>query len=165
MGIMSVKIWEGPEMEGSDTEVMTMFVKAKELPSNQIGAWLLDKKDIKRLYLGAGRTDVVSIGNKQTFESLIRFCELNNIKIVCEVSVTGFKNLPVELHEVPLIVRIQDSSLEGFLTMSDSIKIDTESNVYVCKLNEFIGTNLVTLNKDLFSCDEVLFSDEEEDKK
>lgn len=153
-----MKIWLGPELEGTDKHIKTLFVKGETIDGQQVLEILMLQKGIKRLYLGAGRTDVKNLINEIT---LVSYCVKNEIKIVTECSIGNLYNLPYSLYSTDIIVRIDCELLEE-LMMTDKIKIDTGSNVYIKELGQMIHTSLKDLDGDIFKQDTVIYNDEED---
>lgn len=166
-----MKIWKGPEMEGRDKGVMTLFVKDFCVRSLVIKKYLKLNPDCKRLYLGAGRTDTLELYPQSSrataysqFMELIRYCNKNRIPIIMEVSYENLKRVDKQILNMldQIIVRLFDKSLKE-LGDSDCIKLDDDETVYVTELIHMKKTDLSTLNGDLFSVDVTLYSDEQED--
>lgn len=172
-----MKIWKGPEMEGPDKGAMTLFIK-DEYPS---GLYIIDMLDenpeCTRLYLGAGRTDVIGLWPTQPngsteeatneFGKLIRHCNKKKIQVVMEVSLEGYAKVPDFVFEEcdQIIVRIQNKLLND-LRDSDCIKVDDEKNVRVISLGNMHKTTLDTLYDNIFTdVDIILFNNEEEDNE
>lgn len=147
------KIWVGPEREGLDKGILTMFVKS-EYPGVGVINYLSDSR-CKRLYLGAGREDVKEFSNE-----LINYCIDEGIKIVVETTPPGLKNIPKEiLNLLIVILRIELTEAEQ-LVAQDHIKIDTFQTVYMSEVKSMIKTGLDDLHGDMFGSDVLIFNGE-----
>lgn len=168
-----MKIWKGPEMEGPNKDIMTLFVKDESLSGEAVIRYLKQNPDCKRVYLGAGRTDVKALwptndeytANEEMCE-MFRYCNEHDITTILETSVQGIRECPENLWDQinEVVIRVHDDSL-GNANLTDYIKLDTNQSVYICKIQDMIHTDLKTLSKDVFSVDVVLFNDEKEDKQ
>lgn len=150
-----LKVWIGPELEGEDQGRITMFVKAEYPKSDYVIDYLMDYPECKRLYLGAGRTDV-----KEFPMSLIDYCDDNRIDIVVETTPAGLKYLPLlVLDSYYIILRMEVPEVEK-LQGVDYMKIDTFKNVHICKLDRMTRTSLEELFGDTFNEDKIIFDGE-----
>jgi len=167
-----MKIWKGPEMEGKDKDEMTMFVQGTVLDQNRVITTLKENPDCKRLYLGAGRVNMISTFGVSKGEveplgivKLVRYCKATEIKIIVETSLQGFDYIPDVLFDESdqIIVRILDNRLNG-LRETDYIKIDTKKAVHIAEIQDMVSTDLISLNKHLqFNVDTVLYEDKDEE--
>lgn len=153
-----MKVWKGKELEGVNKGVMTLFVKDSQIDGNQISEFLVAHPECKRVYLGAGRLDIIE---QERFDILDAYCCAKNINIIVECSLNGFKLLPESIHTNAheIIVRFMDEHLE-LLDSCDVIKIDTGTNVYTVEMLNMIHTDLKTLQGDTFESDLVLYDTE-----
>lgn len=157
-----MKIWKGYEQEGIHKGIKTLFVKGPKVKTHVVTKFLADNPDCKRLYLGAGRTDIQLIDYPLT---LLQYCSENGISVVNEVSYENLDKVPNYLKydsEVVTIIRIQSPKLQS-LKSTDLIKLDTEKAVYIKPIIDFIETLLDDLKGDIFiSHDVVLYEEEDE---
>lgn len=82
-----IKIWKGVEKEYVDKslEVMTVFVCADiKVSFSLLHKILLDNKDIKSIYFGAGRKKFAGM-SIDDWNELLSYCEHNNISIIIEI--------------------------------------------------------------------------------
>jgi len=153
-----MKIWKGLELEGSDKGFMTLFVGGTHVESKTIVDVLCSNKDVKRVYLGGGRIDVVTVSDVYLLSG---YCLSEKISLVIESTANGLKIMPKDLFEQveQVIVRF-DEALVDLLSETDIIKIDTGKSVFTMELVKMISTNLKNLNKDMFSTDVLIYDDE-----
>lgn len=149
---IKTKIWIGPELEGYDKGTLTMFVKTKGIMPCSILSELERHPECKRLYLGAGRTDVIKFN-----EYLIMRCVTLGIEVLVETSVAGLKSIPEYVLEYANIILRMDIPIAEKLVRADCLKLDTGKNVYVVEIDEMKHTNLDELDGDTFSADTVIF--------
>jgi len=152
---MNMKVWIGPELEGVDKGKLTMFVKSEYPRTEYITDYLLDNSECKRLYLGAGRTDV-----KEFPMALFDYCDDNNINVVVESTPAGIKYLPEQvLKSYYIVMRIEVPEAEQ-LTLGDYVKIDTFKNVRIIDFHSMIHTGLEDLYGDMFEADKIIYDGE-----
>ena len=154
-----MKIWVGPEMEGSKKHIKTIFIKSTHVDGMKILEVLHHHLDsnVKRIYLGAGKVDVTS---EQNLKLLSKYCIIHNIELVTECSIDGYKNLPQEIKDrTNLIIRFDVPELK-YLSLLDSIKIDTGEAVFVKELEEFCVTTLINCDGEKFNCDKTIYEEE-----
>lgn len=153
-----MKVWIGPELEGYDKGVLTMFVKAEKPNPEYLTDYFYDNPECKRLYLGAGRTDT-----KEFPIALFDFCDDNNITVVIETTPSGLKYIPEEIREsYQIILRFDAPEAANMLCGVDLLKVDTMDMVYICEVNNTIQTDLETLYGDSFEVDRIIFDGEAE---
>jgi len=168
-----MKIWKGLEMEGNEKGIMTLFVKDSHPCGEVVMKYLLESPECTRLYLGAGRTDVIGLFPedsedlaKQELLDLFDYCREEKIKVIVESSLENLENMPEIIFDDcgQVIVRIQDKRLLR-LCDQDLIKLDDEKTVRICAREDMEFTSLKDLKDDLFTnTDVILFSNEEEPK-
>ena len=162
-----MKLWIGPEMEGnSDRNVTTLFVKTPFVYGKTL-IRCLNEYPCNRIYLGAGRTDVIGLqpdSSKEEFLEFVDYCRERKIMIVLEVGIENICKVPEVVWESAdqIITRILNREL-GMLNSDDCIKIDTEERVYMMDIQGMWHTDLANLGNDLFKSDKLLYSDEEDE--
>lgn len=83
-----IKLWKGIEKEAllDSDEVMTLFVCSDEpISSEFLFAFLVQNKDIKAIYFGAGRHEFVAPSTKE-WDKIFQYCLKEDIRITIEVS-------------------------------------------------------------------------------
>lgn len=150
-----LKVWIGPELEGIDKGKITMFVKSTHPNTAYVIDYLKDNPECKRLYLGAGRTDVIEYPIP-----LFDYCDDNYIDVVIETTPANLKYIPQEIsNSYPIIVRFEAPELTS-ITNADFIKVDTFSKVYISRVDLTVHTDLSTLRGDMFNEDRIIFDGE-----
>lgn len=154
-----MRVWIGPEMEGKQKGVKTLFVCGRKINTAVITR-LMKKHCPERLYLGAGRTNT-----KLTDTQLARIrqvCDQYNIAIIMEVSVDEMNDLlkGLNLNYIDqIIVRVENRAFKR-LRDWDVIKMDDmTSAVYTAEREDMEWTSLITLNDGLFEGDELLYDE------
>lgn len=152
-----MRVWIGPEMEGKQKGVKTLFVCGRKI-NIEVITRLMKKHCPERLYLGAGRTNT-----KLTDTQLARIrqvCDQYNIAIIMEVSNEDMNDILKGLnldYIDQIIVRVENRAFKC-LRDWDVIKMDDmTSAVYTAEREDMEWTPLITLNDGLFEGDKLLY--------
>lgn len=151
-----IKLWKGPEMEGTRVGIMTLFVCAdKEVPIKLIIAQLQQNPDIRRVYFGAGRHEFVGVDD---FKGLYDFLFRQSIEIVIETS-------PLSLYH---FIECYDTLITTFIVTRynmpytfNNLQFKTDDLKVVKIYNATSQTSLETLkDNNLFNCDIMLYEED-----
>ena len=96
---------------------------------------LLNK--VEQIYLGAGNQSIIRYYH-------IVFELLEEFNVTLEVSEENFETLPNELvrnEKLHIVLTLKNNSVEQ-LKGTDTIKIESDKNVFCCEKNEFVTNNL-----------------------
>jgi len=151
------RVWKGPELEGFDKGISTLFVASDNIIDEAVIISQLQLNDVHRIYLGAGRTPFPGFNNTETF---IDYCTNNSIKVIIEVD--GIKSLSqAEIHIVKedIVVPIYTFRVQGannIVKDNSLFKYDDYNQVIVFKNNHSSYTNLDTLDGMMFEADTIL---------
>lgn len=151
-----IKIWKGPEMEGTKVGIMTLFVCADvEVPIKHIIKYLQEDEGIRRVYFGAGKHSFEGVDD---FKGLYDYLFSRSIEIVMEVS-------PTQLDD---FVARYDTLITTFIVARydmpytfNNLQYKTDNNKVVTVFNAVSQTSLATLKENnLFTCDVMLMEEE-----
>jgi hypothetical protein len=167
-----MKLWKGKEMEGPDKGIMTLFVKDNYLGSEIVLSMLEESPECKRLYLGAGRNDIMGLwpSDDKTaykgYKALLKYCKVNKVKIILECSLPSIRKIPDIIWEESdqHIIRIEHIGLLD-VEVDDLIKLDYSNNVRMIEINHMIHTDTTELKDDIFPSADIILYNDEEDKK
>jgi hypothetical protein len=147
-----LKIWKGPELEGFDKGVITLFVASDSIIDESIVIKELCSHNIQRVYLGAGRTQFIGFNNINNF---INYCISNKISIVIEVDLLNelseAENEIITFNNVITIFTVRKKLKPNYM-----FKFDNYNDVFVIKNTSVSSTNLNDLNGMLFDKDIIL---------
>jgi len=148
-----IKIWKGPEMEGTKVGIMTLFVCADEVVNTRIIIQLLqENQDVRRVYFGAG---------KHSFEGLTQWRELYDYLFVRSIEVV----MEVGYMQLNQMIEMYDNLITTFIVVKydmpftyNNLQFKTDNGKVVTVFNASAQTSLETLKEDnLFTCDELLY--------
>ena len=151
-----LKIWKGPEMEGTKVGIMTLFVCSDTVtPVKKIISQIQQNPDIRRVYFGAGRYSFEGVDD---FKGLYDFLFRQSIEIIIETS-------PVQLNE---FVAKYDTFITNFIVSRydmpytfNNLQYKTDNNKVVTIYNATSQTSLETLKENnLFTCDTMLIEED-----
>lgn len=152
-----IKLWKGPEMEGTKVGIMTLFVYSDEvIPIKLIISNIQQHPDIRRVYFGAGKNSFYGVDD---FRGLYDFLFRQSIEMVIETS-------PTQLNE---FIRLYDTLITTFIIVRynmaytfNNLQFKTDDNKVVKLYNAVSQTSLETLKENnLFTCDVMLYEKEE----
>lgn len=151
-----LKIWKGPEMEGTDIGMMTMFVCSDvEVSSKQIIGLLEQNRDVRRLYFGAGRTQFNGIDD---WKGLYDYVFRKSINIIMEVP---YDKLLDYISEYDTLSTTFICSSYEFPYTFNNLQFKTDDTKVVTVYNAVARTSLDTLKENnLFTCDIMLLEEE-----
>lgn len=151
-----LKIWKGPEMEGTDIGMMTMFVCSDvEVSSKQIIGLLEQNRDVRRLYFGAGRTQFNGIDD---WKGLYDYVFRKSIDIIMEVP---YDRLLDYISEYDTLSTTFICSSYEFPYTFNNLQFKTDDTKVVTVYNAVARTSLDTLKENnLFTCDIMLLEEE-----
>ena len=151
-----LKIWKGPEMEGTNIGMMTMFVCSDVvIPMKNIIGLLEENKDIRRVYFGGGRHRFEGVDDWRT---LYAYLFRNSIDVVIEV----------QYNELAEFIRRYDSLVTTFICSAydfpytyNNLQFKTDNTKVVTVYNAVARTSLETLKENnLFTCDVMLLEED-----
>lgn len=151
-----LKIWKGPEMEGTDIGMMTMFVCSDvKVSSKQIIGLLEQNRDVRRLYFGAGRTRFNGIDD---WKGLYDYVFRKSIDIIMEVP---YNELLDYIAEYDTLSTTFICSSYEFPYTFNNLQFKTDDTKVVTVYNAVARTSLDTLKENnLFTCDVMLLEEE-----
>jgi len=151
-----IRIWKGPEMEGTKVGMMTLFVCSDtEVPIKTIISLIEQNKDIRRVYFGAGRKRFYGVDD---YKGLYDYLFRNSIEIIIEVQYNELRDF-IEAYDT-LITTFICSSYE-FPYTYNNLQFKTDDLKVVTMFNAVSQTSLDTLKNDnLFTCDTMLLEEE-----
>lgn len=143
-----LRIWKGPEMEGNDVGIPTMFICSdKPVERKRVIECLYKNPDVRRLYFGAGRTPFYGMDD---WKGLYDYAFQHSIDIVVEVDAAHLKEFirqydnmittfVVVNYEMPftynnLQFKTDDTEVVKIFTVSSRTMLDTlkDNNLFVC---------------------------------
>lgn len=151
-----IRIWKGPEMEGTKVGIMTMFVCAdKEVDTKQIISLLQQNPDVRRVYFGAGKYSFEGI---TSWRDLYDYLFARSIEIVMEVSA----------QQLDVMIEKYDNLITTFIVVRydmpftyNNLQFKTDNNKMVTIYNASSQTSLDTLKENnLFTCDVMLYEED-----
>jgi len=151
-----LKIWKGPEMEGTNIGMMTMFVCSdKEVDIKTIISLLEQNKDVRRIYFGAGRTRFNGVDD---WKGVYDYAFRNSIDIVIEVAFDEYLDF-ITLYDSLVTTFI--FSAYDFPYTFNNLQFKTDDTKVVTVYNAVARTSLETLKENnLFTCDIMLLEEE-----
>jgi len=151
-----LKIWKGPEMEGTDIGMMTMFVCSDvEVSSKQLIGLLEQNRDVRRLYFGAGRTQFNGIDD---WKGLYDYVFRKSINIIMEVPYDKLLNY---IFKYDTLSTTFICSSYDFPYTFNNLQFKTDDTKVVTVYNAVARTSLDTLKENnLFACDVMLLEEE-----
>ena len=151
-----LKIWKGPEMEGTNIGTMTLFVCSdKETPIKTLVSLLEQNKDVRRVYFGGGRHKFEGVDDwKGLYDYLFR----NSIDIIIEVQ---YDELPEFISKYDTLITTFICSAYDFPYTYNNLQFKTDNTKVVTVYNAVARTSLETLKENnLFTCDIMLLEEE-----
>jgi len=151
-----IKIWKGPEMEGPNISIPTLFVCSdKEVSTNLIVQMLQTHKEISRIYFGAGKHSFQGITD---WNKLCEYCIANSISIIMEVGITEIREKICKYDSPSTIFIIAQYN---FPHINGKLQFKTDNNAVVTVFTPAAQTSLKTLKENnLFTCDTMLLEEE-----
>lgn len=151
-----LRIWKGPEMEGNDIGIMTMFVCSdKEVEASLLIRYLQNNPDVRRIYFGAGRHAFEDVAN---WRDLYDYAFARSVDIIIEAT----------LSELPELIKEYDSLITTFIVVQydapftyNNLQFKTDDTEVVKIFTVSSRTRLDTLkDNNLFTCDIMLLEEE-----
>lgn len=151
-----LKIWKGPEMEGTKVGIMTLFVCSDEvIDIKKLLGLVQSNQDVRRIYFGAGKT---RFQGAIDWKALYDYCFMHSIEVVIEVGSA----------ELDKFIKLYDNLVTNFIVVKyempftyNNIQFKTDDNDVVKIYNASAQTSLVTLKENnLFDCDVMLIEEE-----
>ena len=154
-----LKIWKGPEMEGTDIGTMTMFVCSDgatgEIEIKKIISLLEQNKDVRRVYFGAGKYRFFGVDD---WKSLYDYLFRNSIDIIIEVQYDELEEL---IQKYDTLITTFICSSYNFPYTYNNLQFKTDNTKVVTVFNAVARTSLETLkDNNLFTCDTMLLEEE-----
>ena len=147
-----LKIWKGPEMEGNDIGIMTLFVCSdEEVDTKTLIQCVSENPDIRRIYFGAGRLPFLGVSDwKALYDYLWRY----SINIIIEVDNFLLKDF-IDMYDSLLTTFIVVHYNMPFTYNNLQFKTDDAKAVKIFTVSS--RTMLDTLkDNNLFMCDTML---------
>ena len=151
-----LRIWKGPEMEGTKVGIMTMFVCSDEkVNSKKIIQLLHENQDVRRLYFGAG---------KHSFEGVTSWSEIYDYAFVRSIEIV----MEIGTSQMLDMIKRYDNLITTFIVVNydmpftyNNLQFKTDNNRVVTIYNASSQTSLETLkSNNLFTCDTMLVEEE-----
>lgn len=151
-----LKIWKGPEMEGTKVGTMTLFICSdKQVSANLISELILRNPDVRRIYFGAGRKPFCGVDD---YSTLYNFLFRRSIEIVIEVSFDSLSEF-IKLYD-SLITTFIVTQYDAYSTFNN-LQYKTDDTKKVIIYGASSQTSLETLkDSNMFVCDQLLFKEE-----
>lgn len=151
-----LKIWKGPEMEGTKVGIITLFVCSDEvIDIKKLIGLVQSNQDVRRIYFGAGKT---RFEGATDWKALYDYCFMHSIEVVVEVSSAELDKF-IELYD-NLVTNFIVSTYEMPFTYNN-VQFKTDDNDVVKIYNVTAQTSLATLKENnLFDCDIMLVEEE-----
>ncbi len=151
-----MRIWIGQEQEGIEVGIETIFVESKTITTDLFSIIFnaIDKYNVKRVYLGAGRVDCVYVDNAYMF---VEECKKRNVQIVQETSVECFKYINTAIADYgEIVLTLRDNNVI-YIPKNISFKIDNyiQAILYQNTLTSIRELNDVKDN--MYACDTIIF--------
>ena len=151
-----LKIWKGPEMEGTNIGTMSLFVCSDvQVPMKTIVSLLEQNKDVRRVYFGGGRHRFEGVDDwKGLYDYLFR----NSIDIAIEVS---YEELIQFIDKYDTLITTFICSAYDFPYTFNNLQFKTDDKRMVTVFNAVAKTSLETLKENnLFTCDTMLLEED-----
>ncbi len=151
-----IKIWKGPEMEGTKVGIQTLFVCSDVVvPIKLIISQFEQNRDVRRIYFGAGKYSFAGVDD---WSSLYDYLFRRSIEVVVEVSFE-------DLHK---FIDMYDNLITTFIVVNynmpytyNNLQFKTDNNKVVTMFNAVSQTSLQTLKENnLFTCDVMLYEED-----
>ena len=150
---MISRAWIGPELEGYDIGVKTLFIEGLNIDGNHAIDLVKEHlKEIRRVYLGAGGKGIVSISNALDF---FVFCKSNKIKVVAEILLDNYNQCDEVILKNVTTILTASGNKSNYINY---FKVDNSRRVYVYKLLDGISNSLDTLKEGLYEQDKLIYS-------
>ena len=155
-----VKMWIGPEMEGKSIGIDTLFIQTNKLLNINTVTEIINKYNIKRVYLGGGRLDFVGFEDSKD-QQFIDFCKLNSIELLIETSLTNLLTLTTYLEYATIIITVRDNNFKIADFKNVFFKLDDYDNCILYDLltaKSYI-TNLDSVKDNKYDCDKIILEE------
>ena len=152
---MITRVWVGPELEGFDQGINTLFIEGEYLNSTDVIDYL-QQTNCKRLYLGAGGKGIIELLN---IPRLRKYCEENEIEVVAEIPIDLFNICDINIFKYCHIILTAKGEKSKYI---NQFKTDDRKQVDVFNLKVSAKTDLSTLNNGLFDLDTLIYERNEE---
>lgn len=151
-----IRVWKGPEMEGNDIGIPTLFVCSdRPVRKKMVIASIINNPEIRRVYFGAGRKSFKGVDD---WKGLYDYLFQQSIDVIIEVSDAQLKEF-IELYD-SLITKFIVVNYEMPFTYNNlQFKTDDKECVKIFTVSS--RTMLDTLkDNNLFMCDKLLFEED-----
>lgn len=151
-----LRIWKGPEMEGNQIGIMTLFVCSdREVDTKQLIGIIAQNPDVRRIYFGAGKHSFEGV---TSWRDLYDYLFVRSLDVVMEVG-------PMQMRD--MIARY-DNLITTFIVSNydmpftyNNVQFKTDNNNTVTIFNASSQTSLQTLkDNNLFTCDTILLEED-----
>lgn len=151
-----LKIWKGPEMEGTNIGIITMFVCSDcEISTRTVIRLLEQNRDVRRIYFGAGKKEFYGTDD---WKGLYDYCFRRSIDIAIEVA---YDKLLDYITDYDTLVTTFICSSYEFPYTFNNLQFKTDDTKVVTVYNAVARTSLETLKENnLFTCDVMLLEEE-----
>lgn len=161
---MISRIWKGREVEGCETDKgkMTWFIETCFFDGLEVVSKLIELNEKPtRIYLGAGRTDIVSWSNLDYFLSYV---SNNDIEVVVECDSTFYSQLPQQvIDNFRIVLSLRFDTISDHNSFSfDNVayfKVDDYKNVFMWKpqnISKIHVNELSTLKNCIYEGEDVI---------
>lgn len=151
-----MKIWKGKEQEGTSQTKgrLTWFVESATVDGELLIAKLNELNETPtRLYLGAGRKDVLFWLNTKP---LVDYIRRNNVEVIIETLPEFADVTPQEILDVAEIILAVRTCSEAVKKKIKFVKLDTYMTVYIQPVTHWCETSLSTLENNMFKGEDTL---------
>lgn len=151
-----IRIWKGPEMEGTKVGIQTLFICSDVvIPIKYVISQLEQNRDVRRIYFGAGKHSFAGVDD---WTSLYNYLFRRSIEIIVEVS----------FEELLTFIETYDNLITTFIVANydmpytyNNLQFKTDDNKVVTMFNAVSQTSLQTLKENnLFTCDTMLYEED-----
>lgn len=118
-----MRIWKGQEREGRDTGEMTLFVESEHVTTHVLekARTLARENGISRIYLGAGKTDILSLCSWAD--------TLRGFRVIVETTAQNLDKLVERGNFIAVILRTEVGGMESVANIFP--KIETANSVAI----------------------------------
>ena len=150
-----LKIWKGPEMEGTDIGMITMFVCSDvKIPTKKVIGLLEQNREVRRLYFGAGKEQFEGVDD---WNGLYDYVFRRSIDIIIEVP---YHRLYEYIDKYDTLSTTFICSSYEFPYTYNNLQFKTDDTKVVTVYNAVARTSLDTLKENnLFTCDIMLLEE------
>jgi len=141
-----MKLWKGIEKEGKFKGIKTLFIGSKSITFEEINKLLLDDKNIKQLYFGAGKcTDI----NENLLSKIIK--HYSDFIITAEININKLHTYDLRiLKHINIFLTFTNKNIHLIKQLNNdktfikiqTLKPDDKKFLSIGEHNKFIETNM-----------------------